>query len=63
MDEATIVKAKLLAAVICRVVDYYTLSTARTNAPKGMNQEAIAETMATSERAVAVALENFLGLE
>lgn len=58
MDATSIQKAKLLAAVICRVVDYHTMSTAAQNAPKGTSRETIMEGLASGERAVAVALEN-----
>lgn len=60
MDEETIKKASLMAAVLCRVVDYHSVSTASQNAPKGTSREQIAEALSTSERAVAVALENLI---
>ena len=65
MDEETILKAKLAAAVICRALDYHALTTATHTAPKSTSKDVIAEALVTSERAVSVALENLLdaGLE
>lgn len=60
MDEETIKKAPLMAAVLCRVVDYHSVSTAAMNAPKGTSREQISEALSTSERVVAVALENLI---
>lgn len=60
MDEDTIKKASLMAAVVCRVVDYYSVSKAAMNAPKGTSREQINDALSTGERAVAVALENLI---
>lgn len=61
MDEETIMRAKLFAAVICRVVDYHALRNCKHRVPP---QEAF-DALNHAEQRVAVAIENALdaGLE
>lgn len=73
MDEETIMKAGLIAAVACRVVDYYIAAKVGSeqivNTPVGKNSQPqlskIADMQSAAETRLAVALENLLdaGLE
>jgi len=65
MDEQTIIRAKLLAAVACRAMDYHALTTLSMSASKGTNKETITKVLELAERSLAVTLENMLeeGLE
>lgn len=56
MDQDTITKAKLLAAAICRMVDYHAVASIPTKTDAELQRKA--ELMVGAEQRVAVALEN-----
>lgn len=58
MDEATIIKAKLIAAVLCRAIDYYAAASTSTKTDTDLQRKA--EYMEGAERRIAVAVENML---
>lgn len=62
MKEDDIKKAGLIAAVICRVVDYHATVSTVINAPKGASAAATRAVIVDAERSVAVALENMFAV-
>lgn len=60
MKEDDIKKAALIAAVICRVIDYHATVNAMNSAPKGTSAAASRALIVDVERTVAVAVENLL---
>lgn len=58
MDASSIHKAKLLAAVICRVADYHAAASTPTKTDAELQRKA--DFMVNAEQRVAVALENMI---